>query len=239
MTRYLVHLFILVVLGMIMVGCNSTKQPISPPDASHGGVQPDQSSQNPTPPAPPTEPKPGERDTLLVNILYDKNFGKVPLQIVFDSEVTGGLEPYKYFWDFDSNGVADSVDPAPSCVYASPGIYLAKLTIEDDAGAQAVQQIEIEARFPTPNALPEALPLTGAAPLDVNFIAENSKSQAGASIVEYKWDFQPDGIWDYESTSTGNTTFTYDEPGNYYPVLFVKDNLGLWEEASLQIIVSF
>jgi PKD repeat protein len=239
LSRYLIHLFFLAVIGILMVGCNSSNIPINPPDASHGGNQQNQGNDNPNPPTPPTNPQAGQYDTLTANILFDKNFGKVPLQIVFNSEVAGGLAPYKYFWDFDSNGVTDSVDPAPSCVYASPGIYQAKLTIEDDAGALAVQQVEIEARFPNPNARPEALPITGAAPLDVNFIAENSKSQAGASIVEYKWDFQPDGIWDYVDTATGNTAFTYDEPGNYYPVLYVKDNLGLWEEASLHIIVTF
>jgi len=224
---------------MILVGCNSSKIPLTPPDASKGGGQQNQGNPTPNPPTPPSDTQPGDYDTLQVSIIYDKNFGKVPLQIVFDSDVSGGLEPYKYFWDFDSNGVADSVDPAPSCVYASPGIYNAKLTIQDAAGSEIVEQVEIEARFPTPNARPEALPMTGAAPLDVNFIAENSSSQAGASIVEYKWDFQPDGIWDYTSTSTGNTGFTYDDPGNYYPVLYVKDNLGLWEEASLHIIVTF
>jgi len=222
----------------MLFGCNSTGQPISPPTASKGG-QPPSGNNLPNPPNPPTNPEPGNYETLIVDVLPDIDAGKVPLAVEFTSDVSGGKEPYKYFWDFDSNGITDSVDPNPSCVYASPGIYQAKLTIEDDAGAQAVEQLEIEARFPTPNARPAAMPDTGKAPLDINFIAEDSTSQAGASIVEYRWDFQPDGIWDYVDTATGNTSFTFDEPGNYYPVLRVKDNLGFWEEASLHVIVVF
>lgn len=236
--RYFIHLFIIGAFVIMLIGCNSSKIPTNPPTASKGG-QPPEGPVIPNPPNPPSEPVPGDNYSLSVAVFLDTNSGKIPLAVEFDSEVEGGLEPFKYFWDFDSNGVIDSVDPDPSCVYASPGIYIAKITVEDSAGAQAIEEIEIEARFPTPNARPSAIPMTGAAPLDVNFIAEDSSSQAGASIVEYRWDFQPDGIWDYVSTSSGNTTFTYDDAGNYYPVLRVKDNLGFWEEASLHIIVTF
>lgn len=238
LTRYFIHLFILVVFAIMLNGCNSSGQPISPPTASKGGTPP--SGPNlPNPPTPPSQPQPGDYETLAVDVNIATNVGKVPFNAEFASVVTGGQQPYKYFWDFDSNGVTDSIDPNPSCVYASAGIYTAKLTIEDNAGAQAVEELEIEVRFPTPNARPAALPTEGVAPLDVNFVAEESSPQAGASIVEYRWDFQPDGVWDYIDTTTGNTMFTYDTPGNYYPVLRVKDNLGFWEEASLQIIVSF
>src|SRR5439155_22913868 len=45
--------------------------------------------------------------------------------------------------------------------------------------------------------------------------------------AKYEWDFQGDGVFDYASTTTGNTTFTYTTPGTYNAVFRVTDNQGL------------
>jgi PKD repeat protein len=232
LTRYALIIVFSFIVG-ITFGCNSTSIPIAPPG------QDDNPNQNLPGPPVPDNPQPGDTEPLQVDVLKDKDSGKVPLKVTFTSVVTGGTEPYSYAWDFDSNGITDAIDPNPDALYASPGIYIATLTVEDDGGTISKDQVEIEACSPTPNAVADAIPMQGPAPLDVNFIAQNSTPQAGASIVEYRWDFDADGVWDYIDTATGNTAWTYDDPGNYYPVLRVKDNLGFWEETSLHIIVSF
>lgn len=217
-----------------VIGCTTSTEPIAPPDRTPPEQEPV------TPGAPqPGAPKDGDHEPLNVRILKSAESGKAPFKVSLTSEVTGGVEPYKYSWDFDSDGSTDAVDPNPDALFASPGIYFIKLTVEDRKGTRGIDTVEVEALFPTPNAEAMAIPSSGRAPLNVNFIAEGSTPQAGASIVEYKWDFNADGIWDYESTSTGNTSYTYNEPGNYYPVLYVKDNLGFWEKTSLKIVVTF
>lgn len=221
----------------MLIGCNSTSVPLTPPGQNNNDQQ---GNQLPNPPPPPGNTVPGDADPVRVNVFKSVDSGKVPLSVTFTSEITGGTEPYKYFWDFDSNGETDAVEANPKALFSSPGMFYVTLTIEDMAGQQGVKKLEIEALEPTPNAVLEAIPSTGKAPLDVTFIAEDSTPQAGASIVKYQWDFDDDGVWDDPATyNSENEVFTYSQPGNYYPVLRIYDNLGYWEEVSLQIIVKF
>jgi hypothetical protein len=46
-------------------------------------------------------------------------------------------------------------------------------------------------------------------------------------IVKYQWDFEGDSVFDWESTESGVTTFTYAQPGVYIAQLQVEDDDGL------------
>lgn len=56
-------------------------------------------------------------------------------------------------------------------------------------------------------------------------------------IVKYQWDFEGDGIWDWESEENGNTTYTYDEVGEYTAVFRVTDDDGASDEDTVNISV--
>ena len=235
MTHKILFPIILVVLAVLFVGCNSTTEPIAPPGQDDNIQQ-----ELPGPPPPPGQSIPGETDPLKVTVYRSADSGKVPFQVTFTTEITGGVEPYNCAWDFDTDGITDAVKLNPTPLFAAAGIYYVSLTIEDDFGSKAVETFEVEALEPTPNPVIIAIPPSGSAPLDVNFIAEDSTPQVGASLVEYRWDFDDDGIWDVvTSENDGNTSWTFFNPGNYYPVLRVYDNLGLWEETSFHILVDF
>jgi len=231
-------IFIIIILSVFtgfFISCNSTGIPITPP-----GQDDNQQHNLPGPPPPPGQTEYGDTDPIRISVARDREMGKVPFQVTFTPEVTGGVLPYIFKWDFDSDGITDAVDEIVSPNYVAPGIYFVTLTIEDDSGAQAVEVFEIEALTPTPNPVIKAIPSEGPAPLNVNFIAQDSTPQAGASIVEYRWDFDDDGVWDFITTEgNGNTAWTFNEPGNYYPVLRIYDNLGFWEETSTHILVKF
>lgn len=47
-----------------------------------------------------------------------------------------------------------------------------------------------------------------------------------SEIVEYRWDFDDDGTWDYNSSETGRTLHTYREAGIYNATLQVEDEEG-------------
>lgn len=225
---------ILVVLAVFIVGCNSTTIPIAPP-----GQNPDNQGDLPGPP-PPGDTIPGDTDPLQVEVFRSADSGKVPFQVTFTTVITGGTEPYNTIWDFDTDGITDATKPNPTPLFASPGIYYISLTVTDGFGTMASETFEIEALVPTPNPVIIAIPPSGSAPLDVNFISEDSTPQVGASLVEYRWDFDDDGVWDVvTSENDGNSSWTYVDPGNYYPVLRVYDNLGLWEETSFHVLVEF
>lgn len=74
-----------------------------------------------------------------------------------------------------------------------------------------------------PTATAGASPLSGPLPLMVNFTGSGSDN---GSIVNYEWDFEGDGVFDYASGANGDTSFTYTEPGRFGPVLRVTDNEG-------------
>ena len=46
-------------------------------------------------------------------------------------------------------------------------------------------------------------------------------------IVLYEWDFNGDGVYEWSSSESGNTTFTFNREGTYTTVLRVTDNDGL------------
>ncbi|SDD92668.1 PKD domain-containing protein [Pricia antarctica] len=70
-----------------------------------------------------------------------------------------------------------------------------------------------------PNAVATASTLTGKAPLQVDFTGSNSSDDKG--VVGHSWDFQGG------SSSSANTTHTFDNPGIYDVTLTVTDAEGL------------
>src|SRR5689334_15084941 len=68
--------------------------------------------------------------------------GTAPLEVSFESVVTGGNGPLTYEWDLGN--FTTSAFPHPVIVYETPGTYLARLTVTDadgdtrDASAQVV-----------------------------------------------------------------------------------------------------
>ena len=68
-------------------------------------------------------------------------------------------------------------------------------------------------------------PASGYAPLEVTF--SSTARDTDGFIAKYEWDFQGDGTYDFSSTATGSTTFTYQEPGTYSATLRVTDDKGM------------
>lgn len=57
-------------------------------------------------------------------------------------------------------------------------------------------------------------------------------------IVWYEWDFDGNGIFEWNSSLTGTTEFQYDEAATYQPKFRVRDNNGTWsEENTVQLEV--
>ncbi len=60
--------------------------------------------------------------------------GKLPLQVDFTNNKRGHYKPLSYEWDFDNDGVIDSIVKNPSYTYSKPGIYTVKLKVRDYDG---------------------------------------------------------------------------------------------------------
>jgi len=74
------------------------------------------------------------------------------------------------------------------------------------------------------------VPSNGEVPLDVTLYGSGTDSDG--SIVLYEWDFDGNGIYDWTSSSTGNTTYTYNTVGTYQAVFRVTDDNGLTDTAT-------
>jgi hypothetical protein len=55
---------------------------------------------------------------------------------------------------------------------------------------------------------------------------DGSASDADGAIARYEWDFEDDGVFDYQSPTAAQTTHVYAEPGTYRAKFRVTDNMG-------------
>jgi PKD repeat protein len=86
-----------------------------------------------------------------------------------------------------------------------------------------------------PASLPWAIPSEGTAPFLTTLDGSNSYDRDGY-IVKWEWDFESDGVYDFESTTESTTTANYPQQGTYNATLRVTDDDGLTDVASVQII---
>ena len=132
--------------------------------------------------------------------------GNSPLAVQFTSQSTGSITGYA--WDFNNDAVVDSTSQNPSYTYNTPGTYTVKLTVTGPGGSNS----NTKTNYITVNSIPVAnfiaTPLTGNAPLNVQFTDQST----GSGTLTYQWDFNNDAVVD--STSQ-NPSYTYNTPGTY------------------------
>ncbi len=157
--------------------------------------------------------------------------GIVPLEVAFKGKGTDADgEIVKYAWDFgDGSDIWESSTTGEADhTYTEVGTYIAKFTVTDDKGAEDTDTVSIvvakEDKKP-PRATADADPKSGKAPLKVEFTGEGYDEDGW--IAKYEWDFNGDGIMDWESDTTGNTSYTYTAPNSYLAKFRVTDNDGL------------
>ncbi len=107
-----------------------------------------------------------------------------------------------YSWDFDGDGVADSVLQSPTHAFPTEGVKTVFLTVTDPQGQSSTARMTVTV-FAAPSGSPpnvhvRAFSLQGAASLEVLFRAD--ASDPDGSIVRYDWDFEGDGAIDTTST---------------------------------------
>jgi PKD repeat protein len=130
-----------------------------------------------------------------------------PLQVNFDASqsTTKGSAITQYEMDFDGDGTYDDGDPGPvfNHLYAQPGVFKPTVRVTDNFGHKATYSLDlhvINAANTAPTAAFTPASPSGTAPFQVNFDASTSSDPDG-SIVQYEWDFDNDGTFDFTSTS--------------------------------------
>jgi RHS repeat-associated protein len=187
-----------------------------------------------------------EPDNPIVIKLYaDIVSGITPMTVNFDAIGTSqnGTTDLTYEWDFENDGTIDASGinlTTPSHTYTEVGTFIAKLTVTGKDGITASETISIEVKEPGPiNISLSAIPLSGEAPLNVQFDATGT-SQEGSSELIYEWDFNDDGIVDTSGINLIKVSHTYGAAGTYTAKLKVKNTnfFSSSESATASITVS-
>ena len=77
-------------------------------------------------------------------------------------------------------------------------------------------------------------PQIGQTPLEVNFDASGSTDPEELAL-SFSWDFEGDGVVDYDSGSDAAVQHTYEEQGDYAPAVHVRDSVGNVATAALPV----
>ena len=149
--------------------------------------------------------------SLTVTITADPTRGYAPLTVQFTSTVTGGIPPYKYEWDFETDGVVDSGEPNPTHIYTRAGNYTATLTVRDSELVKKPHKHDLD--IATASIDIEVLPTVNTAPYVEILYPEHRETVSGLINVA--------GI-------------TYDnDPGDLVESVEVRIDGGAWEPAVL------
>lgn len=169
--------------------------------------------------------------------------GPVPLAVTLTcvgSDPDGTIALYE--WDVDGNGTFD-VSSATSGVtmhtYASVGTFVASCRVTDNDGRTAVARTTTTVIRPAPPGSPSVeatvTPATGNAPLGVTF---GGTASDDGSIALWEWDFEGDGVFDFSSTASPGTSFSYANGGIFAATLRVTDNEGLVGIDTVEVVVN-
>jgi uncharacterized repeat protein (TIGR01451 family) len=104
------------------------------------------------------------------------------------------------------------------------------------------QLVQAETNFPTIVLIPPVAIFTESDdnPVvneTVTFNASSSYAPSG-QIVKFEWDWEGDGIYDFDAGTNPIATHAYEQPGIYYPTLRVTNNNSLTNETTQRKVVS-
>ena len=152
-------------------------------------------------------------EVLDADFTADPVSGIAPLEVMFTSISTGNVTSWE--WDFDNDGTIDSIDEPPPYTYTEAGDYSVSLTVGDGVTTDIETKIDYISVGDQIIADFTADPVSGMAPLTVNF----TNTSSGA-ITSWEWDFDNDGTIDSTDESP---TFIYTAIGVYTVLLTVSD----------------
>jgi PKD repeat protein len=149
-----------------------------------------------------------------VNIISNATVGIAPATFDFKANVTGGVEPYAYRWNFGDGSKETDDDEHMAHTFDLAGIYNVSIIITDSTGRTVADKMPIivdEPPPPRPLRLIEIIPsdTEGIAPATFDFKANVT---GGVEPYAYRWNF---GDGSKESTNDETIEHTFDLAGTF------------------------
>jgi len=134
---------------------------------------------------------------------------------------------------------ATTATPSLTPDLADPVVaYKVSLVVNDGFGSSAASQVAITvSQNLPPVAMATAIPVSGTAPLQVQFDAGASHDPEG-SLLTYNWGFDDPSSGINNSSTQAAFLHTYAAAGNYTAMVTVTDNFGKTDQASVAISVT-
>jgi PKD repeat protein len=168
--------------------------------------------------------------------------GTLPLSVSFDASASDDIDGtiVKYEWDFDGDGSWDldtGTMATTDFIYTDAGDFDPAVRVTDNDGATDTASLSdtvvggITVNDP-PVAAISGSPLSGGLPLLVNFDASSSSDSDG-TIAKYEWDWEGDGIYDFDSGLVATADHTFLTAGTYDTTVRVTDDDGATDTAAI------
>jgi len=162
-------------------------------------------------------------DTSYVEITYDfpeadangPYDGTLCEPTQFYGDVSGGCEPYSWYWDFGDGGSSDEQNPEYQ--YTETGTYTVTLTVTDDFGNSDDDVTSATITYNPPEVDANG-PYSGCVGETIKFYGEVT---GGCEPYSWYWEFG-----DSDTSTEKDPEHQYDEPGTYTINLTVTDKLG-------------
>ncbi|MFP4415878.1 MAG: PKD domain-containing protein [Chitinispirillaceae bacterium] len=146
-----------------------------------------------------------------------------------DNEIT------MYLWDLDNDSQAEHKSEQSAelkKVFSSGGTYTIKFGMQTDDGAIVWDKTEVTITNRPPQAH-AGQPVTSRPGKKVTL--QGKGSDPDGNIVTYRWDFDANGTWDWQSSQTGTTTHKFTE---YTAAVFqVMDSDSAYSNDTVNIVI--
>ena len=170
-----------------------------------------------------------------------KGFEDVPIAFNVTVIPDGPVDLWR--WDFEGDGTYDwssSAGPNTTHIYPDSGLFYAVLRAELANGTNLHWLFEVEV---VPDNQPPVVLIIGHPEGYVTTDRLTEVELVGTAtddgeVVLLEWDFEGDGVFDWNSTDSGSTSHTYTSLGPFTAVFRATDDRGATAIAQIPVLVS-
>ena len=170
----------------------------------------------------------------VITVSSDTLLTTTYIQFDCSKSIAGNVKDEIYYrWDWNNDGIWDeeySGDPMFVHRFYSKGTHKSLLEVLNSSGLTDTCSItmSIDQDYSKPRALFQISPEYGNRITEFTFDASLTKDDEDSlEQLQFKWDWQGDGIWDTGFSSKYIVKHTYFETGDFQPTMEVRDPQGM------------